>query len=119
MNLTQALGVILGANIGGTAVGWLFILKIGKYGLLLAGIGAIIEMFSKTEKGKEKSKLMMGIGLIFFGMELMKNGFEPLRAMPEFVEMFQIFHVIRNRECIFSSYGKSSFNGNSTDIWIY
>ena len=68
-------------------------MKIGKYGLPLAGIGAIIGMFSKTEKGKEKSKLMMGIGLIFFGMELMKNGFEPLRAMPEFVEMFQKFHV--------------------------
>jgi len=93
MNLTQALGVILGANIGTTAVGWLLILKIGKYGLPLAGIGAIIGMFAKTEKGKEKSKLMMGIGLIFFGMELMKNGFEPLRAMPEFVEMFQKFHV--------------------------
>lgn len=93
MNLTQALGVILGANIGTTAVGWLLILKVGKYGLPLAGIGAIIGMFSKTEKGKEKSKLMMGIGLIFFGMELMKNGFEPLRAMPEFVAMFQRFHV--------------------------
>ena len=93
MNLTQALGVILGANIGTTAVGWLLILKVGKYGLPLAGIGAIIGMFAKTEKGKEKSKLMMGIGLIFFGMELMKNGFEPLRAMPEFVAMFQRFHV--------------------------
>jgi len=93
MNLTQALGVILGANIGTTAVGWLLILKIGKYGLPIAGIGAILGMFSKNEKGKEKAKLMMGIGLIFFGMELMKNGFEPLRAMPGFIEMFQKFHV--------------------------
>jgi phosphate:Na+ symporter len=93
MNLTQALGVILGANIGTTVTGWLLIMKIGKYGLPIAGLGAILGMFSKSEKAKEKAKLVMGIGMIFFGMELMKNGFAPLQAMPEFIEIFKSFHV--------------------------
>jgi len=93
MNLTQALGVILGANIGTTVTGWLLILKIGKYGLPIAGIGALAGMFAKTEKGKEKSKLVLGIGMIFFGMELMKQGFAPLQDMPEFTALFQQFHV--------------------------
>ncbi|MCK5779398.1 MAG: Na/Pi cotransporter family protein [Psychrilyobacter sp.] len=93
MSLTQALGVILGANIGTTVTGWLLILKIGKYGLPLAGIGALTGIFSKTEKGKEKAKLILGIGMIFFGMELMKNGFAPLQEMPAFTALFQKFHV--------------------------
>lgn len=93
MNLSQALGVILGANIGTTVTGWVLVLKIGKYGLPMAGVGALMGMFSKDSKGKYRAMLIMGLGMIFFGLELMSDGFKPLRSMPEFIEMFQKFHV--------------------------
>ncbi len=47
MGLTQAIGVILGANIGTTVTGWIIAIKIGKYGLLMVGVGAIPVIFSK------------------------------------------------------------------------
>lgn len=93
MNLSQAIGVILGANIGTTVTGWVLVLNIGKYGLPMAGAGALMGMWSKTEKGKAKARLLMSLGMVFLGLEFMGNGFKPLRSMPEFVDMFQKFHV--------------------------
>lgn len=93
MNLTQAIGVILGANIGTTVTGWVLVLNIGKYGLPMAGAGALIGMWSKDERSQAKAKLLMSLGMVFLGLEFMGNGFRPLRTMPEFVEMFQRFSV--------------------------
>ena len=93
MNLSQALGVILGAKIGTTVTGWVLVLNIGKYGLPMAGLGAIINLLSKDNKRKNQAILLMGIGMIFFGLELMSEGFRPLRTMPEFVELFQRVQV--------------------------
>lgn len=93
MNLSQALGVILGAKIGTTITGWVLVLNIGKYGLPMAGIGIIMGMFAKDNRGKYRSMLIMGLGMIFFGLELMSDGFRPLRTMPEFVELFQKIQV--------------------------
>lgn len=50
LTLKQALGVILGANIGTTITGWLLALNLGKYGLPIVGVGAICYMFSEKEK---------------------------------------------------------------------
>lgn len=91
MNLTQALGVILGSNIGSTFTGWLLVLKLGKYGLPLTGIGALLSIFAKKTKLRKKALLIMGFGMIFFGLELMKNGIAPLKEMPEFINLFQKF----------------------------
>ncbi|WP_372713287.1 Na/Pi cotransporter family protein [Ilyobacter sp.] len=93
MNLQQALGVILGANIGTTITGWILVLKIGKYGLPMAGIAAITNMFVKTDRAKTRALTVMGLGMIFFGLELMSQGFKPLRTMPEFIEMFHRFNA--------------------------
>lgn len=93
MNLQQALGVILGANIGTTITGWILVLKIGKYGLPMAGMAAITNMFVKTDRAKTRALTVMGLGMIFFGLELMSEGFKPLRNMPEFIEMFHRFNA--------------------------
>ncbi|WP_319370320.1 Na/Pi cotransporter family protein [uncultured Ilyobacter sp.] len=93
MNLQQALGVILGANIGTTITGWILVLKIGKYGLPMAGIAVIISMFVKSDRAKTRALTAMGLGMIFFGLELMSQGFKPLRTMPEFIEMFHRFNA--------------------------
>lgn len=91
LTLNQALGLILGANIGTTVTGWLLALDMGKFGLPIAGVGAIAYMFSKNEKLKIKSSTLLGLGLIFFGLELMSNGLKPIRSMPEFINLFSLF----------------------------
>ena len=67
LTLKQALGVILGANVGTTITGWILVLKIGKYGLPMAGAAAISTMFFTSEKARTRAMTIMGLGLIFFG----------------------------------------------------
>lgn len=93
MTLVQALGVIIGANIGTTVTGWVLVLKIGKYGLPMAGLGSLTLLFAKKDKAKYQAMMIMGLGLVFFGLELMKDGFKPIRNMPEFLDLFQRFEV--------------------------
>jgi phosphate:Na+ symporter len=93
MTLTQAIGVIFGANIGTTITGWVLTLKIGKYGLPLLGISAFLFLFSRNERVRYTGMALMGIGMIFFGLELMSNGFKPLREVPEFVKWLHSFEA--------------------------
>lgn len=93
MTLTQAIGVIFGANIGTTITGWVLTLKIGKYGLPILGMSAFFFLFSKNERVRYTGMALMGIGMIFFGLELMSSGFKPLRTVPEFVEWFHTFEA--------------------------
>ena len=91
MSLKQALGVILGANIGTTVTGWILVLKIGKYGLPMIGFASITYLFTKSDKVKTRVLALMGLGMIFFGLELMSEGFKPLRTMPFFINLFHSF----------------------------
>lgn len=91
MTLVQSVGVILGANIGTTITGWILALKIGKYGLPIIGFAALFFLFSKREKVKFTFMLILGLGMIFFGLELMSNGFRPLRYMDGFQAWFARF----------------------------
>lgn len=93
LTLKQALGIILGANIGTTITGWLLVLNIGKYGLPIVGVGAILYMFNKTEKVRTKISVIMGFGFIFLGLQLMSSSLSPIREMPFFIELFQKFKV--------------------------
>lgn len=93
MTLTQAIGVIFGANIGTTITGWVLTLKIGKYGLPLLGISAFLFLFSRNERVRYTGMALMGVGMIFFGLELMSNGFKPLRGLPEFVKWLHSFEA--------------------------
>ncbi len=91
MSLSQSIGVILGANIGTTVTAWILALKVGKYGLPLIGVAALFYLFSHKERVKYTFMLFLGLGMIFFGLELMKDGFKPLRAMEEFQVWFTRF----------------------------
>lgn len=93
MTLMQALGVIFGANIGTTVTAWILTLKIGKYGLPILGVCALIFLFSKKDRLRYLGMTFMGIGMIFFGLELMKDGFAPLRDIPEFQQWFMAFQA--------------------------
>jgi len=91
MNLTQAIGVILGANIGTTITGWILVVKIGKYGLLLIGIGIFPMLFSKGAKLAATGKSFVALGLIFQGLAFMSGAFKPLRGNEEFVANLAYF----------------------------
>ena len=93
LTLKQALGVILGANIGTTVTGWLLVLNIGKYGLPITGAAAIAYVFFRSDKARTRSLTVMGLGLIFLGLDLMSNGLKPIRSMPEFIELFKLFNA--------------------------
>ena len=93
LTLKQALGVILGANIGTTVTGWLLVLNIGKYGLPITGAAAISYVFFRSDKARTRSLTVMGLGLIFLGLDLMSNGLKPIRSMPEFIELFKLFNA--------------------------
>ncbi len=93
MQLAQALGVIMGANIGTTITGWILVLKIGKYGLPILGAAAIAYLFSKGDRWRFWSMAIMGIGMIFFGLELMKDACSLIKEHPSFESWFQSFQA--------------------------
>ncbi len=87
MQLTQAIGVILGANIGTTITGWILAVKIGKYGLLLIALGVFPMLFSKNERVSATAKVIVALGLIFFGLEIMSGAYKPLRSDEAFMNL--------------------------------
>jgi len=91
MTLRQAVGVIMGSNIGTTMTAWILVIAIGKWGLPMLGVAAFVYLFSKKEKLQFSGMAIMGIGMVFFGLEIMKEGFVPLRKLPEFSQWFQVF----------------------------
>ncbi len=76
MTLMQAIGVIIGANIGTTITGWILVLKIGKFGLPILGVASLIYLFSKNERLRYTAMAIMGIGMVFFGLHTMGGAFK-------------------------------------------
>lgn len=91
MNLTQAIGVILGADIGTTITGWILVLEVARYGMPIIGLSSFFFLFSKRDSVRYTAMLILGLGMVFFGLQLMKEGFYPLREMPGFIVWFSKF----------------------------
>lgn len=87
MSLSQAIGVILGADIGTTITAQIVAFKVTKYALLLVAIGFGLTFLSKKDSVQQYGQLVMGLGLIFFGMGVMSDGMQPLRSYAPFVEL--------------------------------
>ena len=88
MTLKQAVGVIFGANIGTTVTAQIMAFELSEWSALLITGGFLTAMFSKRETVKSVGTFVMGFGLIFFGMEVMSNGVEPLRDSPAVKDAF-------------------------------
>lgn len=71
MSFPQAVGVIMGANIGTTITSFIIGLNIERFALIFVGIGALVIFFIKNEKVQEIGKIVFGFGLLFFGLKLM------------------------------------------------
>ncbi len=91
MNLTQSIGVILGADIGTTVTAWIVAIKVTKYGLLLLGVSGFFYLFTRNERNRFIAMLFMGLGMVFFGLLLMEKGVVPLRSDEHFVALFSQF----------------------------
>jgi phosphate:Na+ symporter len=91
MSLVQAIGVILGANIGTTLTGWILALKIGKYGLLFLGVGLLPFFFVKNYKWRNVGKISIALGFVFLGLQFMSGGFKPLTRDPNFASYLTLF----------------------------
>ncbi len=93
MTLQQAVGVIMGANIGTTITGWILVLQIGKYGLPLIGVATFIYLFSKSDRWRYWGMSLMGVGMVFFGLEVMKDACAIIKENPGFEEWFHQFQA--------------------------
>jgi phosphate:Na+ symporter len=91
MGLGQAIGVIMGANIGTTITGWILVLKVGKFGLPLLGGAAFCFLFARRERWRYWAMAIMGVGMVFFGLELMKDACSIIKEMPDFENWFKTF----------------------------
>lgn len=87
MSLYQAVGVIMGANIGTTITGQLITFKIDDYIPLFIIIGATLILFMKQEKRKEIGKIIFGFGLLFMGLSQMKDAMSPIAQTTFFQDL--------------------------------
>ncbi|MBE0599031.1 MAG: Na/Pi cotransporter family protein [Desulfuromonadales bacterium] len=84
MSLVQAIGVVLGANIGTTVTAQLIAFKITKFALPAIGIGAGLKLFSRSKKWVYIGEVLLGFGILFLGLSVMKEAFDPLKGSAEF-----------------------------------
>ncbi|MCP4023951.1 MAG: Na/Pi cotransporter family protein, partial [Desulfobacteraceae bacterium] len=89
LNLVQSMGVILGADIGTTITAQMIAFKLTDYALLMVAIGFLLKMFGKTEKLKAIGDIILGFGILFFGMKLMSDVMKPLRTYPAFINLMK------------------------------
>ncbi len=104
MKLSQAVGVIMGANVGTTITAWLLSLvglegdslivqlfKPESFTPILALFGVILLMFSKKEKNHDIGSILLGFAVLMFGMSTMSEAVEPLADVPEFTAILTTF----------------------------
>ncbi|MCD4676815.1 MAG: Na/Pi cotransporter family protein [Desulfobacula sp.] len=91
MSLEQAVGVIIGANIGTTITGQMIAFKLTKLALPAITLGVCLKYFSKKRNYRYIGDIILGFGLLFYGMTVMKNGLAPIKSDPKFIEFFTTF----------------------------
>ncbi|MFC1758064.1 Na/Pi cotransporter family protein [Planctomycetota bacterium] len=89
LTVSQSIGIIMGANIGTTITAQIIAFKVTHYALALVAVGFAMFFCSKHEKTRHYGHMIMGLGLIFFGMQLMSDGTKPLRSFEPFIQLMQ------------------------------
>jgi len=87
MTLKQAIGVIMGANIGTTVTAFIIGIDIGEFALPILAIGSFLLFFLKSKRVHYIGQILFGFGALFFGLELMSDGMKPLREFTYFHEL--------------------------------
>ena len=105
MKLSQAIGVIMGSNVGTTITAWILslsgiqstnffirLLKPESFSPIMALIGVILIMVAKSNKRKNVGTILVGFAILMFGMEVMSDSMSPLAGMPEFQQTLMMFN---------------------------
>ena len=93
MSLEQAVGVILGANIGTTVTAQLIAFKLSDAALPAIAIGVFLKFFTQKKKYRYVGEFVLGFGLLFFGMTVMSHGLGPIKKDPAFITFFTRFNA--------------------------
>ena len=91
LSFVQGLGVILGSNIGSTVTAQIVAFKVTDYALALIAVGAIMALFSKKDSTKNIGFVILGFGLLFYGMKVMSDTMKPLRSNDAFIRILASF----------------------------
>ena len=104
MTLRQAIGIIMGANVGTTVTAWILslsgiqgdsffmtLMKPSSFAPILAFIGILLYMAAKQEKKKNIGVILLGFTILMTGMDLMSGAVKPLANVPEFTQLFTLF----------------------------
>ena len=104
MKLSQAIGIIMGVNIGTTITAWILslsgiesssfflqMLKPSSFSPILAIVGIILVMSSKSDKKKDVGEILLGFAVLMYGMQAMSGAVEPLKDVPEFTNILMMF----------------------------
>lgn len=86
LTLRQAIGIVMGANIGTTVTSFLIGFKLGDYALPIIFVGAMCLFFTKKRSINNIGRILFGVGGIFFALKLMSQGMAPLQQVPAFKE---------------------------------
>ncbi len=89
MTMVQSVGVIMGANIGTTITAQIIAFKVTEYALLLIAVGFAVRFFARGRRVRDQGMILMGLGLIFFGMGVMGDAMDPLRSSPLFTDLMK------------------------------
>ena len=104
MTLRQAIGIIMGANVGTTVTAWILslsgiqgdsffmtLMKPSSFSPILAFIGIVLYMFVKSDKKKNIGVILLGFAILMTGMDIMSGAVKPLADVPEFTQLFTLF----------------------------
>ncbi|WKY48524.1 Na/Pi cotransporter family protein [Eubacteriaceae bacterium ES3] len=91
MTLAQAAGVILGANIGTTITAQMIAFNVSDVAPVFIGVGALITMFGRTKKNRDLGSVLLGFGILFFGISTMSSAMKPLRESEEFIYLLTTY----------------------------
>ena len=87
MTLAQAIGVIMGANIGTTITAQITAFNLGAYAPVILFLGAVMFLFIKNNTLKHVGSIIMGFGMLFFGISVIKSAIAPLSESPSFISL--------------------------------
>ena len=91
MNLLQAIGVILGANIGTTVTAQMIAFKVQHYALPAIGLGVGLRLFATSRRWQYYGEILIGFGMLFYGLTVMKSGLSALKQHEAFRQAFVTF----------------------------
>lgn len=87
MSFAQSIGVIMGANIGTTITAQIVAFKVTKAALAMIAVGFSFLFFAKRDPIRQYGGILMGLGLVFFGMTIMSDAMQPLRSYQPFLDL--------------------------------